>query len=360
MHRSIRPVTCPHCGAEVPDGEFCTRCGAQRSGGPVRLHHYALRPGEHVATPAVVSTLLPGLPYQRAHLFRWALVAGAGVVAVLAVTGLVVPAIWVAALVVPALYLEYLREVGSFREEPITVLVGTVASGAVVGLAVTAFADAVGKNLGAGGVIVLSVVVAIVAELLKPAVPLAFLRSRFPDVLDGLVLGVAAGVGYALAQTVVNLAGVLGGGPLRVDPGDWLFTLVSAALLIPLLQGSCGGLVAASLWRSRGGRDAALRAAGLPLAVIADIAFTAGSEVLDDVGVTPLFVLIWQAAVVSGVLIAIRVLLHAAVLERGEELGLRALVCHHCGRHVEASRFCPQCGVSLAPASAAPPVAISG
>jgi len=46
-----------------------------------------------------------------------------------------------------------------------------------------------------------------------------------------------------------------------------------------------------------------LRAAGLPLAVIADICFAGGSEVLDDAGLSPLFVLLWQAVVVAAVVV---------------------------------------------------------
>jgi RsiW-degrading membrane proteinase PrsW (M82 family) len=341
-------VTCQHCGAEVPDGEYCTRCGAHRTRGVRRLHDFVARPGEHVATPSVLTTLLPRLEHSRVHLFRWGLLAGVAAVALLAATGLVIVAIWVAALVVPALYILYLREVEIFTREPLLVLLGTVVAGAALGVAVTAAADSLGSGLGPGGVILLTCGVAVVAELLKPAAPLLLLRRRFPHTLDGLVLGVAAGAGYALAQTLVNLVGGLGGVSLRTDPANWVFTLFSAALLIPLLHGSCTGLVAASLWRPRGGRDAALRAAGLPLAVIADVGFTAGSEVLDDAGLSPLFVLLWQALVVAAVLIAIRLLIHAAVLDEATEHGLREVVCHHCGRRVEAAGFCPQCGAAVA------------
>lgn len=320
----------------------------------MRLHDFALRPGEHVATPSVFSTLLPHLAHSRVHLFRWGLLAGVAIVALLAATGLVIPAIWVAAFIVPALYISYLREVEIVSREPLLVLAGTIVAGAAVGVAVTASANATGKGLGSGGVIVLTCGVAVVAELLKPAAPLLLLRRRFPHTLDGLVLGVAAGAGYALAQTLVNLVGA-GGSQLRTDPANWVFTLFSAALLIPLLHGSCTGLVAASLWRPRGGRDAALRAAGLPLAVIADIGFAAGSEVLDDAGLSPLFVLLWQALVVGAVLVAIRLLIHAAVLDEAAELGVRDVVCHHCGRRVEAAGFCPHCGVALTPGAAIQP-----
>lgn len=345
-------MTCSHCGAEVPEGEFCTHCGAHRDRGPLRVHQYALHPGEHLATPSVFSTLMPRLANDRSHLFRWALLSGVALVAVLAVTGLVVPAIWVAALVVPVLYIAYLREADVFADAPLLVLLATVVAGAVVGVAVTAAGDSIGKGAGAGGVVLLTAVTAVVAVLLTPAVPLLLLRRRFPNTLDGLVFGVAAGAGFALAQTLVNLTGSLGGVGLRVDPANWVFTLLSAALLIPLLYGSCGGLVAASLWRPRGGHASALRAAALPLAVIAAVAFASGSEVLDDAGLTPLFVLLWQAVVVTGVLIAVRLLIHASVLDEGAALGLREVRCHQCGRTVEASRFCPHCGTLVAAAHA--------
>jgi RsiW-degrading membrane proteinase PrsW (M82 family) len=352
-------VTCAHCGAEVPDGEFCTRCGAHRGKGTLRLHQYALRPGEHVAAPNVLSTLLPRLTHERLHSFRWGLIAGIIVVTVLAATGLVVPAIWASTLLVPVLYLAYLRETDVYADAPVLVLAATVIAGAAVGVAVTAAGDALGAGLGAGGVILIGVGIAVVAELLKPVVPLLLLHRRFPSTVDGLVFGVAAGVGYALAQACVNLSGALAGVPLRVEPSGWTFTLFSVGLLIPLLHGSCSGLVAAALWRPRGGRDAALRAAGLPLAITADVLFTAGSEILDDAGLSPLFVLLWQAVVVAAVLIAVRMLLHAAVLDEAAELGLREVHCHVCGRTVDAAAFCPDCGASVTgavPARTAEPV----
>jgi hypothetical protein len=295
----------------------------------------------------VLSTLLPHLSHERLHSFRWGLIAGVVVVGVLAGTGLVIPAVWAATVLVPVLYLAYLREADVFTDAPLLILFGTVVAGAAVGVAVTAVGDTLGGGLNAGGVVALGVGIAVVAELLKPVVPLLLLRRRFPNAVDGLVFGVAAGVGYALAQSVVNLSGGLGGVGLRVNPSGWPFTLFSVGLLIPLLHGSCTGLVSASFWRPRGGRAAALRAAGLPLALTADIAFTAGSEVLDDAALSPFLVLLWQAAVVAAALIAVRMLIHATVLDEGAALGLREVRCHACGRSVEAASFCPHCGVSI-------------
>lgn len=350
-------VTCTSCGAEVPEGAFCTRCGSSGDAGGARVHHFALHPGEHVISANVLSTLLPRLHRRHAHLFRWGLLGGVAAVVILAATGLIAAAVVVAALVVPTLYLTYLRQLETFAREPLTVLLGVVGFGAAVGVAVTLGAGAIGSGVSGGGVLALGLGVAVVAEVLKPAGGLLVLRRRYPYTLDGLVLGVAAGAGYATAQTLVNLAGVIRGSSFHVDPSNWVFTLFSAALLIPLLQGSCSGLVSASLWRRSGGHDAALRAVGLPLALVADISFTVGSELLDDAGLSPLFVLLWQAVVVAGVVVAIRVLMHAAVLDEAAELGLREVVCHHCGRRVEAAGFCPHCGVAVAPTGVAAAVA---
>lgn len=303
----------------------------------------------------MLSTLLPRLTHHRLHAFRWALLGGAILVVGLSAVGLVAPALWIAVFLVPAAYLAYLRQVDVYADAPLLVLLATVVAGAAVGVVLTVVGDQVGHGKSAGSVLLLVVALAVLAELLKPVLPLALLRGRFPATVDGLVFGVAAGVGFAMAEAVVNLSGALGGLGFRVAPANWTFTLLSLGLLVPLLHGSCSGLVAASLWRRRGGHDAALRAAGLPLALIADAAFVAGSEVLDDAALSPLLVLLWQALAVAGVLVAVRMLLHAAVLDEGAALGLREVRCHACGRTVEAASFCPHCGASLHAGSAAAP-----
>src|SRR5439155_26381239 len=74
-------VTCPHCGANVPAGEFCGRCGAHlATGSPRRSHVFAAVPNQRVAHLAIVSTLFPHLAYRRSGPFRVAIVAGVAVV----------------------------------------------------------------------------------------------------------------------------------------------------------------------------------------------------------------------------------------------------------------------------------------
>src|SRR5207249_8022737 len=79
---SLRAVRCDHCATDVPDGVFCTRCGAHQGtaaevGDPkTRENRYAAHPGEHVVQPSVFTTLFPHLGQQKIHEFRWAFAAG--------------------------------------------------------------------------------------------------------------------------------------------------------------------------------------------------------------------------------------------------------------------------------------------
>ncbi|MHB8719692.1 MAG: hypothetical protein ACYDAC_12510 [Candidatus Dormibacteria bacterium] len=339
-------MRCSHCGMEVPEGRHCARCGALQERPGDRLHSFALHPGEHVLSPNLASTLLPHLAAQHLHLARWLLLGGGALVTVLAATGLVGEATVIAAILVPVLYLAYLRRVDSFSGDPLAVLAGTVLAGGILGVGATLGASALGNRLGGGGVLVLDSLVAAVMVGVTPLLPLALLRRRHPETLDGLVLGVAAGAGFAMAETLVNLAGAVSGSGLRASPANWVFTLLSAALLVPLLAGGGAGLVAASLWRRPGGHAAALRAAGLPLAVVAAVAFLCGSEVLDEAALSPAFVVLWQAAVVGGVVVAARILLHATLLDEVADRGFREEVCAHCGRRGFVGGFCPHCGAA--------------
>ena len=121
-------MRCGHCSHDVPDGAFCTRCGAHQgttaeSGdAKTREHRYAAHPGEHVAQPSVITTLFPHLGHHKIHEFRWAFIAGLAGILVLYLAGLITAAILVSAFLVPVLYLIYLYEAQVYRDEPATVL----------------------------------------------------------------------------------------------------------------------------------------------------------------------------------------------------------------------------------------------
>jgi RsiW-degrading membrane proteinase PrsW (M82 family) len=353
-------VSCEHCGRETPDEPFCTRCGAQRTAGIAnprwRRHHYAAHPGEHVAQPRVISTLLPHLPSHRHHEFRWGLLVGLAAVVALVAAGQVVAGIFTAAVLVPVLYLVYLYEAQVYREEPARVIGLTIVAGAAIGVVVLVVANSVISSSsplevgGATGAIIAgTVLLPLVEEVVKP-LPVFLLRRRaaFRETVDGLVFGIAAGLGFAAAETIYDFSHVIGFEHLNTSSGTWLFPVLSAAVTTPLMQASCTGAITASLWRRGRSGSRLLYALGVPVALAGHIGFTLVSWVIAHHGASQLTVLIWQAAVVAALLVYIRFLLHQALIDEAEDFGLHTALCPHCRRQVEGAAFCPHCGAALA------------
>jgi RsiW-degrading membrane proteinase PrsW (M82 family) len=359
-------VRCEHCSHDVPDGVFCTRCGAhqgttQESGNAkTREHRYAAHPGEHVAQPSVITTLFPHLAHHKVHEFRWAFIAGLAGVLVLYVAGLIAAAILVAAFLVPVLYLIYLYEAQVYRDEPALVLGFTIGGGIVVGIVFTVFERFVynpfqftsnplaSASVSIGGLLILGLLFPVVQEALKP-LPAFFLPNRadFPETVDGLVFGVASGLGFSLAEALIGFSSVVTSLPAHVAPGNWIYDLATLAVFLPLLQGSTTGMIVATIWRYRRGRLGQREIGAVVMALLAHIAFSAGTEVMKETSVNPLFVLIWQAAIVGALLIYVRYLLHHALLEEAAHMGFAETVCANCHMHIVASGFCPNCGMAL-------------
>ena len=207
-------MTCDHCGKQVPAAVFCTNCGAHQGladhgiAAQERPQHYAAHPGEHVAQPSIFTTLFPHLGHRKINEFRWALLLGFALVVVLVSTGLITAAVVVAILLVPTLYVVYLYEAQVYRDEPVVVLGATLGGGIVLGVAVTLISERViGGSLGSNSFPVVSHgVVLPVIQLVVMPLPALLLRvlPQFRGTIDGLVFGVTAGVGFALAEGVVS------------------------------------------------------------------------------------------------------------------------------------------------------------
>jgi RsiW-degrading membrane proteinase PrsW (M82 family) len=359
-------VHCGHCSHDVPDGAFCTRCGAHQgttaeSGdAKTREHRYAAHPGEHVAQPSVITTLFPHLGHHKIHEFRWAFIAGLAGILILYVAGLITAAILVSAFLVPVLYLIYLYEAQVYRDEPAIVLGFTIGGGIVAGILLTVFEGIIYNPLqynsnpfstagiNVGGLLIVGLLLPVVQEVVKP-LPALFLPNRkdFPETVDGLVFGVAAGLGFSLAQALIGFSSVLTSLPAHTAPGNWIYDLTSLAVFQPLLQGSATGMIVATIWRYRRGRLGGREIGGVAMAVIAHIAFSGGTQLMKDTSVNQLIVLIWQAAVVGALLIYIRYLLHHALLEEAAHMGYAETICPSCHMHIVASGFCPNCGMAL-------------
>jgi RsiW-degrading membrane proteinase PrsW (M82 family) len=365
-------VRCDHCANDVPDGVFCTRCGAhQGTAGEVanaktRPHRYAAHPGEHVVQPSVFTTLFPHLGHQKIHEFRWAFGVGLAGILVLYIAGLITAAILVATFLVPVLYLIYLYEAQVYRDEPAIVLGFTIGGGAVIGLILTVVERALynpyanfgnplrNAGLGIGALLFIGVLVPVAQEVLKP-LPALFLPNRvdFPETVDGLVFGIAAGLGFSVAESLVAFSSALTALPVHLAPGNWIFDLTTLAVFQPLMQGSATGIIVGAIWRYRRGRLGRREVGGLAVAVLAHVAFALGTQVLKDALVSQLFILVWQALLVGALLIYVRYLLHHALLEEAAHMGFAQTVCSNCHMHIVASGFCPNCGMALTAAPVA-------
>jgi RsiW-degrading membrane proteinase PrsW (M82 family) len=359
-------VRCRVCRRDVPDGVFCTVCGAQQQTVGGRGEHarrprrYAAHPDEHVAQPSVLTTLLPHLDHDRLNEFRWALFGGIGILGLLYVTGFVAAAILVSAFLVPSLYALYLYEVRTYRDAPLPVFGLTLIAGAVIGVVLSLLGnfvrsplptvDSVGFEtvLDIPALLLAGVLIPVVQEVVKP-LPALVLRRRpeFGETIDGLVFGVAAGLGFAGAQTIIQFAGVITNLGVRVDPADWLYPLVTFGLVLPVLHGSSTGLITAAVWRfgrKRGGR---LEVGGVMAAFGSQVAVALGSPLLLAAGFGQALILVWQALVIAGLLIYVRSVLHAALLDEARDFGLERRTCPNCHNETTAGGFCPSCGMAL-------------
>ena len=350
-------MRCIRCTKDMPDGMFCTGCGAKQIENASRYAHYAAHPGEHVFHPGVLTTLFPHLGQQKVHEFRWALLAGMACVLLLNVAGLIVAALLCAAFLVPILYLIYLYEAQVYRDEPATVLGFTIGGGVLLGIVVTVIVKSttgtatlktvIGDDSTA--LLTFGLVIPIVQEVLKPIPALAVrMLGGFPERVDGLVFGVAAGLGFGMAETVVRFSTVLRDLPAHTEPANWVYTLITISILLPLLHGSATGVIAGTLWRLGHGAARLRGLVVIALAFGAHIGFVMVSQMLSDRSFSQLVILAWQATVVAALLLVVRYMLHEGLLEEGEDLGFNPLICPNCHNHITASRFCPRCGKALA------------
>ncbi len=360
-------MTCRSCGRDVPDADFCTECGADerieaaRSGrGAGRRAQFASHPDEPVLRFGILTTLLPHLDHDRVDEFRWALYAGIGVIFMLYVAGLITAAILAAAFLVPVLYVLYLYEVPTYRDAPASVFGMTMGAGFVLGAVGTVVANVVrgpipaidgsihGLEVDVGGLLLSGLAIPVAFEIVKP-IPALFLRRRpqFAQELDGLVFGVAAGLGFALAQTIIQFGGLFAALEVRTESANWIFPLATIGIMLPVLHGSSTGVVAAVLWRLGRSPLRGFEIAGLAAAIASQIAFVVGSQAAAALGLGWPVVLMWQGVVVAVMLLYVRYLLHRELMDEASAFGFDRLTCPNCRETVTASSFCPSCGMAL-------------
>ena len=359
-------MRCAHCDRDVPDGTFCTVCGARQGPGGTtgdrrRLDRFAANPSEPVVSPGIFSTLLPHLGHNEVNEFKWVFLGGVVALAVLALLGLITAAIILSAFLVPVLYLMYLYEVRIYRDAPIPVVGLTVGGGLLLGAVVTLVANQLvvplddvrvtpfGTMVDVPGLLAGAVLLPLIAEIAKP-IPALLLRGRrdLSETVDGLVIGVAAGLGFSAAATVVRFAQVLTSSSINTAVAGWVYPLISIAIFAPLMAGSTTGLITAALWRRRAhGRVGRLELGVVVLALVMAVAFVLVDRLLVGYGLPRLLSVGWQILCVGVVIVYLRIVLHTALLEEAGNVGFAYTTCPNCRADIIAAGFCPSCGMAL-------------
>ncbi|HVB96904.1 MAG TPA: PrsW family intramembrane metalloprotease [Chloroflexota bacterium] len=221
-------IVCARCGAPVGDGDrFCAKCG---------------RPQGFKARPILQRTwwrvLIVGLILYgiTAHML-----ASAGN------PNLVPTVILLGAFIVPVTFVVYLYESGALYDVPISTMALTFFWGGVLGVIAAQFLE---ENLVAGMGLLSLLAVGVSEELAKPLGVLWLIRRHeFADERHGLVLGGAAGMGFAALESMGY-----GFTYLLVSHGNLDVlgqVLLTRGLLSPLAHGTWTAIVVGSIWRER-------------------------------------------------------------------------------------------------------------
>jgi hypothetical protein len=297
-----------------------------------------------VVSPGVFSALFPHLGHDAVNEFKWVFLGGIGVLVILSILGLITAAIILSAFLVPVLYLMYLYEVRIYRDAPIPVVGLTVGGGLLIGAVVTLVANQLVVSLGDVSVTPFGTVVD-VSGLLAGAILLPLVAS---ETVDGLVLGVAAGLGFSAAATIVRFAQVLTSSSLDTAVAGWVYPLLSMAIFAPLMAGSTTGLITAALWRRRTpGKVGRLELGGVAVALVMAVAFVLVDRLLVGFGLPRLLGVGWQIVCVGVVIVYLRIVLHTALLEEAGNVGFAYTTCPNCRADIIAAGFCPSCGMAL-------------
>ena len=337
MEGSGQPlIECGSCGQETPEGHFCIRCGAPLDDERVRRSrkrtHFAAASHQHVALPALISTLFPHLPRASHAGFRVALAAGAGVVAGLAAARLFGVALIAAALLLPLLVVVYLIDVDVYEEEPAWAVTVTIVWGAIAGagfgvLALHVAPSAVDVVVHGGSQYL------VIQGLVLPFAGLLVLLVG-PLSRSATAVSTTCWTGSRSAHRPPRLSraprrsrtGSTSSGS-GVQPGGavapWIWRLLSLGVALPLLMMGAAGAVCAALWlRYRApARDAeALGWAGhpavaVPLAAVLVMGGTVGETFL---GPGPW--LAWLAAFDVVAIVLLRRAIHVGLLEEALEI----------------------------------------
>src|SRR5258708_2717142 len=234
--KPVVQTVCDRCGNPLSgDSRYCSACG--------RIQTFKAKSGLQRVWWRV---LLIGL------VLYWATAR------ILASTGnpnMIPTVLLLGAFLVPVTYVVYLYESGALYDVPIPTIALTFFYGGVLGVIASSVLEqnlviGTGPGVSLGGILVSLLAVGFSEELAKPLGVLWLIRRHeYADELHGLVLGGAAGMGFAALETMgygfTYL--ILSKGNLDVL-GQVLLT---RGLLSPLAHGTWTAIVVGSIWRER-------------------------------------------------------------------------------------------------------------
>jgi hypothetical protein len=350
-------MTCPHCGREVPREHYCVACGEPLADG---ARGFAASPQERWWHPRVVSSIFPHLPRTDMRPFRLALLGAAAGVVALCLARLYPLALVAAAVSVPLLFVLYLWDVDVYEDEPLRVVVLTVAWGALagagLGIASREVASAVSLFQGepdTHDLVWLGIVLPLAALALMLAGPLLLLPYRkFDDALDGVVFGATCASTLLAAEAIANSWSFLQLGLYAAgDPSLWIPRLLTLGVTMPVLAAGVAGATCAAFWlrlRSPARERGSLGVLGSPF-----VAVLVAAAALVGASVGELYLGHWSTLALTAVLAAAALVW----LRRTIQLGLRQqaeekpvgppIECPSCLHETPVHTFCGNCGVAL-------------
>jgi hypothetical protein len=373
-------LECPRCRTELPEvAHFCHVCGQdQRSADVARRKSFAAKPDEPVASFALISSIMPRGVGQRPQTYRIALTIALVVALIAAIFGAMPIAVLVAAFAIPIVYIVYIYDVNLWEDEPLPVtglafaLTGLLAVGFTilwtylrgpVPFGTTTYDGSLSAAPRVGTFLLVALVVPIVGEAIRQVGPVVLAsRPEFDDLMDGLTFGVISGVAYACFDTLVRHWSLLTGGLQAQDPGLWMSLIFLEGFVKPLIFGTATGIACAEFSGLGRGFDGFTPRyfRGLAEAVLANIAYQAGTYLFAFVGSSTLAVIlsiVWGLIILGVLILRIRNVLHVGLMEAALERSARTggigdegelEFCGQCEMPLlEHAAFCNACGTAV-------------
>ncbi len=351
---------CPTCSSGNPDvAAFCHRCGTSQHAHSSSQRSYAVQSSEGVNQFALISTIMPHTNRETADNYRWAMIVSSVLIVAATALGLLPIAIAAAAFLIPITYLVYIYDVNLWEDAPAPVVIGlffvTGILAALVSLVFfrwafdTEFASFAARGgidgLSFKALLIFSVLLPLVAEVVKN-LPAAFLARlpQFDDMIDGLTFGVAAGTAYAAFETIVLYQSVFTSGQFRTEQGlaTWVVVVVNLMVVKSLIYGTATGIAVAAFSGKGEGYDGFTASYGrnFALAAGANILYWVGVRLLSYLPFGQALGLIWGFVILGVLVIRIRVMMQAALLEAAVEAAAKSDVS---SRETFVETFCPEC-----------------